>query len=61
MICDLSKDPYSAGIAAEKPFEDTFTGVVEELGNCDRIRGCCCVTDCCTSSWEGVFGIFNAG
>ena len=61
MIRYLSQDADSASIRAKKPVKYAFTGVVEELGNCNRIRRCCHLPDYCISSQERVSGILYAG
>jgi hypothetical protein len=61
IIRNLSQDSDSAGVRTEEPVKYAFAGVVEELGNCNRIRGSCRLPDCRISSREGVSGILYAG
>ena len=61
MIRNLSQDTDSTSIRAEEVIKDALTGVVEELGNCNRVRGCCGLPDGCSSGRDGVCRIFNAG
>ena len=39
MVCDLPKNPHSASTRTEEAIKDAFTGMIEELGDCNRIRG----------------------
>jgi hypothetical protein len=59
MACDWSKNPYSARTSSEEVVEDAFTGMVKELGVRNGIRCRCRTTDRCSSSREGVSGIFK--